>query len=176
MSKRNQQILAFFLIALGGLYMVANFINIDPSDIFWPLVLILLGLFFIFRPKSVAPENAKFYFAGDKRFGSDWKPQDEDLRMFAGDVFIDLGKADLPTGPTTFAVRCFASDIDILLPADVGLMISSTGFVVETKFDGDTKSNVMTGYHYKSDNYDTAQKKFDLYTQSFAVEIKVRSV
>jgi predicted membrane protein len=176
MSKRNQQILAFFLIALGGLYLLANFININPSDIFWPLVLILLGLFFIFRPKSVAPENAHVYFAGDKRFGSDWQPQDEDLRMFAGDLFIDLGKADLPSGTTTFSVRCFASDIDILLPADVGLQISSTGFVVETKLDGDTKSNVMTGYHYQSDNYDTAQKKFDLYTQSFAVEIKVRSV
>ena len=176
MNKRSQQILAFFLIALGGLYLLANFININPSDIFWPVVLILLGFLFILRPRSVAPENAKVYFAGDKKFGSDWQPQDEDLRMFAGDLYIDLGKADLPSGTTTFAVRCFASDIDILLPADVGLKISSSGFVVETKFDGESKSNVMTGLDYQTENYASAEKKFDLNTLSFAVDITVRSV
>lgn len=176
MSKRSQQILAVVLIALGGLYLAANFINIDPSDIFWPLVLILLGLFFIFRPKSAAPENARVFFAGDKHFGADWQVQDEDLRMFAGDINIDLGKAPLPDGTTTFAVRCFASDIDVLVPADVGLRISSTGFVVETKIDGESKSNVMTGFDYQTGNYTSAAKKLDLVTQSFAVELNIRSI
>jgi predicted membrane protein len=155
---------------------VANLLDIDASKIFWPIVLILLGVLLIYRPKAIAPENAQLYFAGDKNFGSDWTPKDEDLRMFAGDLFIDLGKADLPTGTTRFTVRCFASDIDIILPSNVGLRISSTGFVVETKFDGDDVSNIMTGYSYKSENYDTAEKKFDLITTSFAVEISVRTI
>jgi predicted membrane protein len=176
MNKRSQQILAFALIALGGLYIVANLLDIDPSNIFWPIVLILLGFVFIFRPKEIAPANAKVFFAGDRNYGQDWTPQDEDLRMFAGDVFIDLGKIELPAGTTSFAVRCFATDIDIILPADVGLKIGSTGFVVETKFDGDSVSNVMTGYDYKSENYDTAEKKFDLYTTSFAVDISIRTI
>lgn len=176
MNKKSQQILAFILIGLGVLYLAANFINIDPSDIFWPLAMILLGLLFIFRPKSVAPDHAQFYFAGDKNFAENWTPQDEDLRMFAGDLFIDLGKVDLPTGKTRFAVRCFASDIDINLPADVGLSLSSTGFVVETKIKGESASHIMTGYNYKSSNYDAAEKKFDLITQSFAIEIGIREV
>jgi predicted membrane protein len=176
MNKKSQQILAFVLIGLGSLYIVANLLDIDASKIFWPIVLILLGVLLIYRPKAIAPENAQFYFAGDRNYGSDWTPKDEDLRMFAGDLFIDLGKADLPTGTTRFTVRCFASDIDIIIPADVGLRISSTGFVVETKFDEDNVSNVMTGYSYKSENYDTAEKKFDLVTTSFAVEIGVRTI
>jgi predicted membrane protein len=176
MNKRSQRILAFILIALGGLYLLANIIDIDPSDIFWPLVLILIGFVFIFRPRYLAPEHAQVFFAGDKDFGADWQVQDEDLRMFAGDIFIDLGKAQLPAGTTTFAVRCFASDIDIIIPEDVGLRISSTGFVVETKFDGETKSNVFTGFDYKSDNFGSAEKKFDLITQSFAVELNIRTV
>ena len=60
--------------------------------------------------------------------------------------------------------------------ADVGLKIASTGFVVETKFDGDSVSNVMTGYDYRSENYDTAEKKFDLNTTSFAVDISIRTI
>lgn len=176
MNKRSQQMLAFILIALGVLYLGANLIRIDPSDIFWPMVLILLGLFFIFRPKYVAPENAQFFFAGDNEFGSNWEVRDEDLRMFAGDVFIDLGKAQLPAGTTNFAVRCFASDLDIILPKDVGLKISSTGFVVETKFDGENKSNVLTGFDYQSENYASAEKKLNLITQAFAMDISVRTI
>lgn len=176
MNKKSQQILAFILIALGGLYLVANFIRIDPSDIFWPLAMIMLGLFFIFRPKGITGENAQFYFAGDRDYAENWQVQDEFLNMFAGDIFVDLGKADLPVGKTTFTVRCFASDIDINLPEDVGLRISSNGFVVETRFKGENNSHVMTGFNYKSANYDTAEKKFDLFTQSFAAEIRVREV
>lgn len=176
MSKRSQQILAFILIGLGGLYLIANFVNIDPSDIFWPLVLILIGALFIFRPKYVAPDNARVFFAGDKDFGSDWDVQDEDLRMFAGDISIDLDRAKLPAGKTTFSVRCFASDIDIHIPEDVGLKISSTGFVVETKFDGESKSNVMTGFDYQSDNFASAEKKLHLITQSFAVELNIHTL
>ena len=176
MNKRSQQILAYALIALGGLYIVANLLDIDPSNIFWPIVLILLGLLFIYRPKAIAPENARVYFAGDRNYGQDWTPQDEDLRMFAGDVFIDLGKVDLPPGTTSFAVRCFASDIDINLPEDVGLKVSSTGFVVETKLKGESASNVMTGFNYQSDNYASAEKKFFLITQSFAIDLSIREV
>ena len=176
MNKRSQQILAFVLIGLGGLYIVANLLNISPSNIFWPIVLILLGVLFIYRPKAIAPDNAKVYFAGDRNYGQGWAAEDEELRMFAGDVFLDLGKAELPEGTTTFGVRCFASDIDILLPADVGLRIDSTAFVVETKFDGDSVSNIMTGYDYKSPNYDASTKKFHLITTSFAVDISVRTI
>lgn len=176
MNKRSQQILAFVLIGLGGLYIVANLLNVDPSHIFWPIVLILLGVLFIYRPKAIAPSNAKTYFAGDRNYGQGWVAEDEELRMFAGDVFLDLGKAEIPDGTTTFAVRCFASDIDILLPADVGLRIASMAFVVETKFDGDSVSNFMTGYDYKSPNYDAAEKKFDLMTTSFAIDIDVRTI
>lgn len=180
MNKRGQQILAFVLIALGILYIVANLLNINPSDLIWPIVLILLGMVFIFVPKSIpfgsSSPNAKVYFAGDRNYGQEWVPENEDLRMFAGDLFIDLGKIDLPSGTTTFSVRCFASDIDILLPDDVGLKIVSNGFVVETKFDGDSISNIMTGYNYQSENYEAAQKKFNLYTTSFAVDISVRTV
>ncbi|MEN8240336.1 MAG: cell wall-active antibiotics response protein LiaF [Chloroflexota bacterium] len=176
MNKKSQQILAFILIALGGLYLAANFINIDPSDIFWPLAMIMIGLFFIFRPKGITAENAQFFFAGDKDYAANWQVQDENLNMFAGDIFIDLGKADLPAGRTTIGVRCFASDIDINLPEDVGLRVSSTGFVVETKIKGENTSHVMTGFNYKSPNYDSAEKKFDLITQSFAIELSVREV
>lgn len=176
MSKRSQQILALFLIGLGLLYLAANFFEgIDPGALFWPLALMLLGAVLIFRPKSIAPENAEHYFARDINLSSEWKPGDKEVRMFAGDIDIDLRKMDLQSGENHYWVKFFAGDIHLDVPADVGFKVDSTGFVVEVKFDGDSTSNVMTGYHYESDNFVGADKKFILHTTSFAVDLKIRT-
>lgn len=176
MTKKNQQILAIFLIGLGLIYLAANFIHIDIGDLFWPMVLILVGLILVFRPKSLVPDNSRHMFAGDINIDQTWQPVDEEIRMFAGDIDIDLREVDLPEGDTNYAVRFFAGDITIYLPSDVGLKISSTGFVVESKIDGESVSNVMTGYEYVSENYDTAAKKFNLTTTAFAVDLKIKTV
>lgn len=176
MSKRNQQILAIFLIGLGGLYLVANFIDIDPGDLFWPIVFILLGALLIFRPKSIMPDNSTHKFAGDIHIGKNWQAADEEVRMFAGDIDIDLREIDLPEGQTNYVVRFFAGDITLFVPEDVGLKISSDGFVVEAKIDGSSTSNIMTGYDYVSENYNSAAKKFNLVTTSFAVDLKILTV
>lgn len=176
MTKRNQQILAFFLIGLGALYFAANFINIDPGDLFWPIVFILIGVILIFRPKSIVPDNSRHLFAGDIQIGKNWQPADEEVRMFAGDIDIDLREIDLPEGQTNYVVRFFAGDITVFVPEDVGLKISSTGFVVEAKIDGSSTSNIMTGYDYTSENYADAAQKFNLETTSFAVDLKILTV
>jgi len=176
MTKRSQQILAIFLIALGLLYLAANFFeNIDPGALFWPLAFILLGVILIFRPKSIAPENADHYFARDINLAREWKPGDKEVRMFAGDIDIDLRTMELLPGENHYWVKFFAGDITVDVPENVGFKVDSSGFVVEVKLDGDTTSNVMTGYQYKSDNYEQAEQKFVLHTVAFAVDLKIRS-
>ncbi len=174
MTKRNQQILALFLILLGALYLVANFVNIDPGKIFWPLAFIAIGVILIFRPKAIAPDYAEYHFAKDISLDRNWQPGDSEVRMFAGDIDIDLRDMDLEPGENFYAVKFFAGDITLDVPADVGLKINSTGFVVEVKMDGESTSNVMTGYSYQSGNYETAEKKFYLNTTAFAVDLKIR--
>ncbi len=175
MNKRSQQILAIILILLGLLYLAANFFNIDPGNLFWPLVFIAIGLLLIFRPKSIAPDDAEYHFAKDIYVGRDGFAGNKEVRMFAGDIDIDLIDMDLQPGETVYAVRFFAGDITIDVPEDVGLRVESTGFVVEVKVEGDSTSNIMTGYSYKSDNYDSAEKKFYLTTTAFAVDLKIRN-
>lgn len=174
MTRRSQQILALFLIVLGVLYLGANFINIDAGDLFWPLVLIVIGAILIFRPKAIAPENTRHLFAGDIDLSRDWQSGDQEVRMFAGDIDIDLRNLDLAEGENHYWVKFFAGDITLDVPEDVGLKIDSTGFVVEVKVDGDSTSNVMTGYQYQTENFALAEKKFVLHTASFAVDLKIR--
>lgn len=174
MTKKGQQILAIFLIALGLLYILANFIDIDPGDLFWPLALIALGAVLIFRPKSIAPENTHHLFAGDVDLARDWQAGDQEVRMFAGDIDIDLREMDLDPGENHFWVKFFAGDITIDVPQGVGLRVDSSGFVVESKVDGESVSNVMTGYQFESENFASADTQFVLHTAAFAVELKIR--
>ena len=119
MTKRSQQLLAIFLIALGALYLVANFFeNIDAGALFWPLAFILIGVYLIFRPKSVLPDNAEHYFAKDIFLGEGWKPGDKEVRMFAGDIDIDLRTMDLQDGENHYWVKFFAGDITLDVPED----------------------------------------------------------
>ncbi|MDH5506087.1 MAG: hypothetical protein OEZ02_02570 [Anaerolineae bacterium] len=56
MGKQEQKVLAIFLIAIGFILLAARLIHIDPHSLFWPLLLISLGLVFIFRPnRSLQP-------------------------------------------------------------------------------------------------------------------------
>lgn len=174
MTKRSQQILAFFLIALGGLYLVANFVDIDPGDLFWPLILIALGAVLIFRPKALAPDNTRHLFAGDVNLERDWQAGDQEVRLFAGDIDIDLRNMDLEPGENHYWVKFFAGDITVDVPEGVGLKVDSTGFVVESKIDGESVSNVMTGYQFESENFASAEKQFFLHTAAFAVDLKIR--
>jgi predicted membrane protein len=174
MTKRNQQILALFLIVLGILYLVANFMSIDPGKLFWPLAFIAIGAILIFRPKALAPDHAEYHFAKDIYLDRNWSPQDTEVRMFAGDIDIDLREMELTPGENFYAVKFFAGDITLDVPANVGLKINSTGFVVEVKMDGESTSNIMTGFNYQSSNYETAEKKFYLNTTAFAVDLKIR--
>lgn len=174
MTKRGQQILAIFLIGLGVLYLAANFINIDPGDLFWPLALIGLGAVLIFRPKAIAPENTRHYFAGDVDLARDWQEGDQEVRMFAGDIDIDLLDLDLQPGENHYWVKFFAGDINVDVPEGIGLKVDSNGFVVDTKIDGEKVSNVMSGFQYESENYAAAEKKFVLHTAAFAVDLKIR--
>ena len=176
MTKRSQQTLAVFLIGLGVLYLAANFIeNFDAGKLFWPLALIFLGGILIFRPKSIAPENAVHYFARDIDLDREWEPGSKEIRMFAGDIDIDLRSMELQAGENHFSVKFFAGDITVDVPEDVGFRVDSTGFVVEVKMDGSSSSNIFTGYQYKTDNFDSADKKFVLHTAAFAVDLKIRT-
>lgn len=78
MRKQGQRFLAIILIGIGGIMFVSNFLDIDSSDIFWPLVLILVGIWFIWRPRlSKDGEIFNLKIIGEIERDGDWQLQDE---------------------------------------------------------------------------------------------------
>ena len=173
MRTKGQLTFAFVLIGFGALLLVGNIFGVDFGDIFWPLVLITVGLFFIFRPQAISPAQVKYYFAGNIRVNKKWDLSKREVRMFAGDVRIDLRELDLPSGETIFTVTAFAGDVKLTAPQDVGVAITTMAFVTNSRINGEKMEDILSGMDFATEGYQRANKKFKLVMQCFAAEVRL---
>ena len=176
MKTKGQLTFAWILIGFGALLLFGNLAGIDFGDVFWPLILITVGLFLIFRPQIISPAHAKFYFAGDVNIDKRWDMKKKEVRMFAGDVRIDLADLNLSPGETDITVTAFAGDVHIFAPQDVGVSISTMAFVTDSRINGKKMEYIMSGMDYATEGYEEANKKFKLFMQCFAADVKLKTI
>lgn len=170
--NRGKGFIAWILIGFGGLMLAGNILDIDISNLFWPIFLIVIGFILIFRPPGFRwSEDARFAFAGDYDLGRTWDVKDEEFFVFAGDFDIDLTKADLPAGETRIKVNAFASEVNIWVPEDIGIAIDASGIVTKLEKDGREEESIFAGIDYVSEGYKEAPRRLHLTTVGFVSEI-----
>lgn len=177
MDRKGQQLIAYSLIGLGILLFLGNFFRIDPGRIIWPLVMIMAGILLVTRPQLFNPSgDVRYAFAGDIVLDENWKVQDEEVRLFAGDIKIDLARANIPAGETVIAVRFFAGDIDMRLPSAVALRVTGNGFVIDSEINGNKRDNILAGLQYSSPEYEAAECRIHLLLSCFACDLDIVQV
>ena len=177
MDSKTQQMIAYILIGVGGLFFATNVFGVDAGELVFPILLVVAGFLLVFRPQVFRPTGSrKFSFAGDYRIGRNWTPKDEEYLMFAGDFDIDLREVDLPDGETHFRVVAFANDIDLTVPEGVGVSISAAGFVAEVALDGQKESHIPGIFNYTTEGYAEATKKLRLESNGFVNEVDLKIV
>lgn len=172
----RRKIFAIVLIIFGSLLLVGQITGINIDAIFWPLILILVGLILIFRPQAIKMEGVRYAFAGDWEVDGRWDLNTGEVRAFAGDLTVDLRDIDLPEGETVLNFKGFAGDIRVYLPQEVGLSVKTNTFVTDARIEGDKTDYVFTGMDYETEGYKAASKKFRLEATAFAMEIDVVNV
>jgi predicted membrane protein len=175
MKIKGQLTFAWILIGFGALLLAGNIFRINFGDIIWPLVIITIGLVLIVRPQTISPAHTKYLFAGDVRVNKKWDLSKTEVRMFAGDIRIDLGELELPSGETSFTVTAFAGDVKLYAPQDVGVAITTMAFVTNSRIDGEKMEHIFSGMDFATEGYDQAKKKFKLIMQCFAAEVRLES-
>lgn len=170
MGKNGQVTLAFVLIGAGILFLVASLFGVETGRIFWPTLLVIFGLVLILRPTGL---TAAFRPFGMERDGN-WQPQDEELWMFVGEVELDYREAELAEGLKRFRLGSFVSDVDLRVPAEVGVRLTTSAFVTDANVNGDETDYIFSGVNYKSANYDTATRQLDFEFTGFVVSLKLR--
>ncbi len=173
MRNRGALIFGGLLILFGLLTLLDMIFQIDIGAIFWPLVLITIGLLMLLRPRMAPPGSEVWFrlFGGVRRSGI-WTVQNEEVWMFIGDVHLDLTQAELPPGETLFQASGFIGDIDLRVPANTALSIHANGFVTTAKWFGRKQDHFLTPAIYTSPDYDQAERKIKLVTNFFITDLK----
>jgi predicted membrane protein len=175
MRNQGQLVMGLIIIAVGVVILFGNLFNINLWAICWPTGLILLGLWVLVRPRMVRDgSEVTLVPLGNVRRDETWHVADEEFWVFVGDIDLELGRADLPVGETTFRTYGFVADVEIVVPAEAGVAVTSTAFVSNIKAFGDKKEGFLMPLHVVSDNYDTAERRVHLHCYSFVGEVKVR--
>jgi len=175
MRNQGQFTLGVVVVVVGVVLLVANLLHIDLGLFCWPLAFILLGLFFILRPRMIEPGTAvtqKFLGEVDRR--GIWNVTDEEFWYFIADADFDMTEASIPYGETRIRTLGFISDIDVRVPKDVGLLVSSTAFVSDVDVLGSREESFLGPVYQETPNYKQAERKIRLETTSFVSDIKIR--
>ena len=171
MIIQSRQWFAIFLISIGVFMLVAVFTDFDAGTVFWPLAMMFLGIWFIFRPASSQERAFKLRMATDIYKKGEWQVKDEDIIAFAHDIDYDLTDADIPPGETQIQLTAFATELTVRMPEDVGLAVHTNAFVTESKLFGEKEEHIMMGFNYTSPDYDAAERKIRFEINSFSVDI-----
>lgn len=175
MRSQGQIYIGSALVVIGVVLAIGAIFHINIWAFCWPLALILLGVWFMVRPRSLHPGtfNAFHPLGGIRRYGS-WQVTNEEIWMFVGNVDLDLLHADLPVGETTLRIYGFVGTVDVTLPAGVELSYNSTAFVTDARVNDRNLDGFIMPASFTSDHYAEAEKQLRLETYFFIADVKVR--
>jgi hypothetical protein len=176
MQNRNQMLVGSFFILCGAAWFVASLLQISFWAICFPLGLILLGaLFLVAKPPLFGPTSeVGTHFVGDIVRGGEWTVKNEEFYMFVGNVRLDMTRAQFPAGETTLYVNAFVADIDVNVPSDIAVSLSSTSFVADAELAGQHVERFLSGVQMATPDYATADRKLRLVTTCFVGDVKVK--
>ena len=177
MKNRGILALGSILIASGILLLLSSFFKIDAWAVLFPLILIGLGLWAIFRPKLGGEgSNIEFTLLGDMRRRPTGVLQDKDYWLMIGDLDMDLTSVEIPAGETTLRVVGFVGDLNFILPTDAAISMTAGAIAVDAKIDGHKQEGVFTPVHYESPGYAQSERRLRLDISMFVADVSLRSL
>jgi hypothetical protein len=174
---RNSGVLFFggLLILIGVLVLASSIFNVNLWNLFWPVLLIMLGLWVLVRPRWIGPKGSvEFLFFNNLRRKGVWQVKNEEIWSFLGDVFLDLTGAEIPSGETIYRIYGFIGDVDLIVPQGVGVSVSSAAFINEVKLLGKKQSSILLPVDMASEGYESAEHKIRLDLAFFISDVKIK--
>jgi predicted membrane protein len=174
MGEKKQLSLGVIILIVGLVLLLASVTGIRLWRFIWPLALIVLGLYFVLRPRLVGSESAiDLHLLGDVRRRGPWQVKDEELWVIIGDVQLDLSEAAIPSGETRIRVYGLVGDVDVTVPPDVALSVTSYALLSDVDALGRKEDAFFTPFRYISEGYETAERRIVLQTGYLVVDLDI---
>jgi len=174
---RNSGVLFFggVLILIGVMILAGSIFNVNMWSFFWPILLILVGLWLLVRPRWPGSKGpVDFLIFNNLRRKGTWQVKGGEIFVFLGDVFLDLTNAEIPIGETVYRIYGFIGDVDLIVPQGVGVSVSSAAFVNEVKVFGIKQTSFLFPVEVTSEAYAAADRKIRLDVAFFISDVKIK--
>jgi len=177
MKNRGILFLAVILIGSGIMLLLGNLFHINAWAIVFPVFLILLGVYAIFRPK-IGGENSNIEFTllGDIRRHPTGLLQNKEYWLIVGDLDMDLTSVELPSGETTLRFVGFVGDLNFIVPAATAVSMTAGAIAVDAKIDGHKQEGVFTPVNYETPGYAQADRRLRLDISMFVTDVDLHSL
>jgi lia operon protein LiaF len=175
MRNRTLVFIGVGIIIIGLMSLLDAAFDINLGRFVCPVFLILLGVWFLIRPRLLGPDiafNAKLL--GDVRRRGEWQLADEEIWCMVGDVRLDLTEAAIPSGETTIRILGIMGDVRLTVPQNVGVSVECTSIVTEARILGHRHSRAFMPYHFASDGYDTAERRLRLEVGRIVADVRIK--
>jgi len=173
MKNRTAILIGSILILVGVFSIVDAFFGINLWSLIFPILLIALGAFIIFRPKSVSGGNFYVRFVNETDKTKDWVVEPSEYLSFVSSLTIDFSDANIPDGETILRMNSFVNDVEITPPLNGGLKVYARGFVHDTKVKGRDEDHILTPFEYETPDYASQTKKVYIQLLSFVSEVEI---
>lgn len=177
MQIRSQTYWGIAIILIGVALLLGNIFDIDFGVYCWPTFLILLGVWLLVKPQMTDPDTTLTQkFIGDVYRSGDWEVNDEEFWAFVLDYDLDFTKAMIPKGETRLRANAFVNEFDVIVPENVGVSVTATGFVSTLKVNGEEREAILSPVKWETADFATAERRIRLEVNSFVSEITVRII
>lgn len=175
MKNQGQILLGLAIIIIGSVLLLGIWLGVEAGDLCWPTAFILAGLWLLIRPWMVPSDTTlETRLFGPMRRRGPWKVVPLESWLFVGDVDLDFTEAEIPSGETLIHCFGFVGTTRAIVPAGVGLRVTSTAFLTDAKVMGKKRSAFFFPVTMISDEYATAERKIRLEITYFVADLKIK--
>ena len=174
MRNKGQLILGAAVVTFGLILLLFNLLNISIWRFVWPILLIAVGVLVILRQQRDKGDIiTQFGFVRDIKCRNSWNVNNSEYWHFVADVDIDFSQATFDEGKYHWQLYGFVHEIRLRIPDDVGVMLTTNAILTEKKINGTSESSILVPMNWRSKNFETSIKKFQLTAIGFVIDVRI---
>ncbi|OEF96694.1 cell wall-active antibiotics response protein [Desulfuribacillus alkaliarsenatis] len=147
-KSKGEVVTGLILIAIGLIFLgnKHDWFNIDLSffwKLFWPVILIIIGINFLRGPKTSGKNNWAF-LGGIEKSKQPWKLEDGDYWAVLGGIELDLRKAILENREYTISCNALLGGIELIVPKNITVICEGTAVLGGVEMLGEETGGIVS--------------------------------
>ncbi|WP_456279711.1 LiaRS two-component regulatory system accessory protein LiaF [Bacillus sp. K7] len=128
-------------------------------------------------PKDEKHPDMRSFFIGElQMMKQPFDLNDLNISGFIGDIKIDLSKAMIPEGESTIVISGVIGNVDVYVPSDLEVAVSSAVFIGDINLIGSKKSGLSTKVYTVSPDFSESKRRVKVSVSLFIGDVDVKYV